>query len=63
VVFNNINPETNPVIIEDNPKIIRRFTGENVAGTLPHAENMQAAKNKFTGIGNKLLKILKEMEL
>lgn len=63
VVFNNISPETSSVIVEDNPKIIRRFTGENVIGTLPYGKDPENLKDEFSGTGDKLLKILKEMEL
>jgi len=59
VIFNNIIPDTNPVIIEDNPEIIRRFTGENILGTLPYKEKPEELKNEFIDIGDNLLKILK----
>lgn len=59
IIFNNISPETDPAIIEDNPEIIRRFTSEDVIGTLPYRLETESLKKDFTNIGDNLLKILR----
>jgi len=55
IVFNNISKKENRVILKDNPKIIKKFSGETVLGILPYSSNPFQLKKRFLPIGKKIL--------
>jgi dethiobiotin synthetase len=59
VIFNDINNDTDPIIAEDNPKIIDEITGGEVLGKLGYNEDIDSLKGDFENIGEKLLQIMK----
>ena len=59
VIFNNQKELTQDIILKDNPRIIRKLTGQRILGTLPRLKNKEALYRKFIPIGEKIYKIIK----
>lgn len=54
IIFNNQFEEKNKAILVDNPKIIRKLSGEKTLGTLPWQNNPNLLHRAFVPIGNEL---------
>jgi len=59
VIFNNQREETQDIILKDNPRIIRKLTGQRILGTLPRLKSREALYRKFIPIAEKVYKIIK----
>lgn len=55
IVFNNLLQNENKLILEDNPKIIEKLTGEVVLGVLPWVKDVRQLKKFFKPIGDKII--------
>lgn len=55
VIFNNISPNEDKRILQDNPKIVARISGEKVLGVLPWVKNLSQLHKHFTPIGKKII--------
>lgn len=58
VIFDNIKKGDRQVL-EDNPKIIREFSGEKVFGALPYEASYKKLYKKFLPLGEAILRELK----
>lgn len=56
LVFNNICPETAPIILKDNPKIISCFQPVDVLGSLPYCRSKKTLIKEFDKIAGNILK-------
>ena len=59
IIFNNLCKRTDKVILRDNPRIIKRLTGEVILGTLPRLKNKDLYK-AFAPIGKKFMETLSQ---
>lgn len=57
IIFNNLNKE-DKLILEDNPRIIKILTKENILGVLPRIKEFDKLYKKFIPIGNRLFKAI-----
>ena len=55
IIFNNLDKKTDPRILEDNPVIIEKITGEKILGVLPYTKDVNLLYGEFISIGNKLI--------
>lgn len=55
IVFNNAKREKK-IILEDNPRIIKRLSGKKVFGVLPWENNLRRLYNEFIPIGKLILR-------
>lgn len=53
VLFNN-SPDSQEMIIKDNPQIIKKFTNTETFGILPWSNNAGKLYKSFSAIGNKI---------
>ncbi|MCL5674814.1 MAG: dethiobiotin synthase [Candidatus Omnitrophica bacterium] len=54
IIFNNLEKKTDLRILEDNPVILNKITGEKILGVLPWTKDINLLYRKFIPIGNKL---------
>ncbi|MBU1599044.1 AAA family ATPase, partial [bacterium] len=59
LVFNQEDGEDG-LVLEDNPKIIKRFSGLKVFGSLPYSKDKSILYEKFTPIGGKIWSLLRK---
>lgn len=55
IVFNNILKNGPGVILKDNPRIIKKLTGEAILGLLPYRRNPLQLERHFMPIGENIL--------
>jgi dethiobiotin synthetase len=60
IIFNNVDKNCNNKILENNPLIIKKITGETILGILPHTENTDLLYKKFIPIGKNILSRIKK---
>lgn len=58
IIFNNFLPKTDKLILKDNLKIVKEFSGEEVFGSLPFSRNRSFLYRKFIPIGKKILSLM-----
>ena len=63
VIFNNISPNEDKRILQDNPKIVARISGEKVLGVLPWVKHLSQLHNHFAPIGKKILNMIFEFNI
>ena len=51
IIFNNLSGNTDKIIMDDNPKIIKILTGEKILGILPRSDDSELLYKKFIPIG------------
>ena len=54
-IFNNLFKNEDRIILEDNPKIIEKFSGVKTIGVLPYAENLLILRTHFVKIGDRII--------
>lgn len=54
ILFNNLLPKTNPLILKDNPKIIKALSGKKILGILPYCKDRDLLYRKFISIGKNI---------
>lgn len=59
IVFNNHSKNVNKIILRDNPRIVKRLTGERVFGTLARKKQKERLYKAFIPIGKKIFTSLK----
>lgn len=59
IVFNTLGEDKNNIITEDNPRIIRKLTGEKILGCLPYTTDTELLYKEFVGMGKKIMTFLK----
>ena len=59
IIFNNISKTGNKIILEDNPKIVKKVSRENILGTLPYSKDKNILYKNFLPISKKIFKLLK----
>lgn len=59
IIFNNISKIDNKTILEDNSKIVKQISKENILGTLPYSKNKDLLYKNFIPIAKKVLNSLK----
>ena len=59
IIFNNISKKENKIILEDNPKIVKQVSQENILGTLVYSKDNNLLYKKFVPIGKKIFNLLK----
>ncbi len=55
IVFNG-SPDSQGIVIKDNPRIIKKFTNTEIFGTLPWSNDDKKLDKSFSLIGNKIWK-------
>ncbi|MFH0797392.1 MAG: dethiobiotin synthase [Candidatus Omnitrophota bacterium] len=55
VIFNNISPNEDKRILQDNPEIVAKISGEKVLGVLPRVKHLSQLHRHFAPIGKKIL--------
>ncbi|MEA3305521.1 MAG: dethiobiotin synthase, partial [Candidatus Omnitrophota bacterium] len=60
IIFNNQPRKTDDVILKNNPRIIKKLTGETILGVLPWMKDKEQLYKKFTPIGKRIIVSLKE---
>ncbi|MDD4899560.1 MAG: dethiobiotin synthase [Candidatus Omnitrophica bacterium] len=58
IVFNNAKYQQ-PLVLQDNPQIIRAVAKARIFGTLPRAENLPRLSENFAPIGEKICQAIK----
>ena len=59
IVFNNLTNDGDKIILDDNPKIIKKISGERVFGTLKFLKNKDILYKSFEPVAKKILACLK----
>lgn len=59
IIFNCSEKGENNLILEDNPRIVKKLTGVNILGVLGHDEDIDRLYETFRPIGEKILDSLK----
>lgn len=54
IIFNNLSAKTSKVILEDNPKIIKAISRQNILGILPYLKDKDLLFKEFVPIGRKI---------
>ncbi|MCM8820320.1 MAG: dethiobiotin synthase [Candidatus Omnitrophica bacterium] len=60
IIFNNLMKNQNKIILEDNVRIIKKISGQNILGVLHYKRNVKLLYKDFLHIGEKLSKIIKD---
>ena len=55
VIFNNLFKRENPLILNDNPKIVEKFSGIRTLGILPYAKDVFTLQSRFAKIGERIV--------
>lgn len=55
MIFNCVLRNEDEIILEDNPKVIGKISGEKVLGILPWARDRRRLQNRFESIGDRIL--------
>ncbi|MFH1776533.1 MAG: dethiobiotin synthase [Candidatus Omnitrophota bacterium] len=55
VIFNNLFKKENPLILRDNPLIIKKISKIEILGVLPYSKNKEVQYEKFQPIGRKII--------
>lgn len=55
IILNNVSKGQDPVVLEDNPDIIRRFTKIQFLGVLPNTKDKENLRRTFKPIGEKII--------
>ncbi len=58
IIFNGTSGRKDDAVMKDNPRIVRKLTGENVLGALPHLHDRGRLYNAFKPIAKKIIKAL-----
>ena len=59
IIFNNQPGRTDDIILKDNPRIIKKLSGETILGVLPWMKNKEQLYKKFVPIGKRVVVSLK----
>ncbi len=60
IIFNNQSENENPLILKDNPKIIKLLTQERIFGQLPRLEDTERLYKAFSPFGGRILTELRK---
>lgn len=55
VIFNNISGDTDERILNDNPEVVKKFSGVKVFGLLPYAKDIHGLYKKFSSMGEEIV--------
>lgn len=55
IIFNNLYKRGDKIILRDNPRIIKRLTGEVALGTLAHSKDKELLYKTFAPIGKRII--------
>ncbi|MCF7908061.1 MAG: dethiobiotin synthase [Candidatus Omnitrophica bacterium] len=55
LVFNNLKPKENKIVVKDNPQIVKAISQEKILGILPYSRSKNFLYKKFIPIGKKLI--------
>ena len=62
IIFNNLDRNEEKIIQEDNPKIIKKITGEKILGVLPYCLSRREMYKAFTPLGDRIFRYIKRAE-
>lgn len=57
IIFNNQAGKVKKSILRDNPRIVKRLTGEDILGVLPRIKDRDLLYKKFISIGKRILAV------
>ncbi len=59
VIYNNQSGKVNRVILKDNPRIVKKLSGETILGVLPWCKSKSFLYKTFIPIGERIFARLK----